>query len=694
MPYNFNPFTGNFDQIIEGGKGGIPEVATFADLPDATTVSGQLYRVLTTTGVIFVNRQKRGVYKSNGTSWEYFPNFTAADIPVDTSTIDLNATTTQGAIEELSQAVSNIDPDGTVVYKAQELGVTRLQATYNFTLNSSQNINILRVTQEGSQKNITSTRIYDGATQSPNPTGIATAISRITAAFALNPNPVTVRDLTIEFDQVVNNTFIFTLDVDEGLFTTNDISVGVLRSASYSNENFVFLENVPGPVVRILKKTYDGTTTWALLDEDENEIPISEPDFSEYVSVEVESYTEKDAEIKDLIIKERVRVESPQDLLNIDSSKLYQIDGSIDMGSTQIQVPSSGLYMQGLDYSISKLYSSEDDHTMFVNKAGEDAGNIRISEVSVYSSGTNSKIFDISNTTGNAFLEVDGFNFGDFSVETTSLGEVTGYRQVRTNNCAFIRVADGLTLSGTMPGGISTRQTVILAPVSGATIFKEGTSLVIQDSLTSDINALSIDSSTAVFDFQPSNFTLDWGFALSGARFPDGSDPVPNMPLQSPKRYFKGNRGILNTFSGGRFKFTTEAQTNITSSGTAVKLAGTTTYDNLVHFSSTGNNAITCITSVETDYKIKGNLVIDGGPNDVLTLTIRKWDNSASAYVDLDTFTRGVTNAVGGTDIAIFTVDSNAILSNLDRIEVWIQNDSDTTNVTALTGSYIVVDER
>lgn len=80
MAFKFNPFSGSLDLISKSG-GTYPEVDTFAELPDPTTVSGEIYTVKTNTGVIFINRAKKGLYISNGTSWEYLSSFVASEIP-------------------------------------------------------------------------------------------------------------------------------------------------------------------------------------------------------------------------------------------------------------------------------------------------------------------------------------------------------------------------------------------------------------------------------------------------------------------------------------------------------------------------------------------------------------------------------------------------------------------------------------
>lgn len=45
------------------------QVNTFADLPSAGASAGKVYLVLTTTGVWFVNRKRRGLWRSDGAVW-------------------------------------------------------------------------------------------------------------------------------------------------------------------------------------------------------------------------------------------------------------------------------------------------------------------------------------------------------------------------------------------------------------------------------------------------------------------------------------------------------------------------------------------------------------------------------------------------------------------------------------------------
>lgn len=51
-----------------------PEVNTYADLPEASTVTDKIYVVLQATGIYLINRKDAGMYYSNGSSWSILGN--------------------------------------------------------------------------------------------------------------------------------------------------------------------------------------------------------------------------------------------------------------------------------------------------------------------------------------------------------------------------------------------------------------------------------------------------------------------------------------------------------------------------------------------------------------------------------------------------------------------------------------------
>lgn len=389
----------------------------------------------------------------------------------------------------------------------------------------------------------------------------------------------------------------------------------------------------------------------------------------------------------------QIIVREAADLVNIDSTKLYVIDGKIDMGTQQIEIPSGGFFCRGLGYFPSSLYSSEDNYTMFVNKAGDYAGNSIMEGLTLWTTGANSQIFNLDNQGNFGAIEFNSVNFGDFGPSNTSCGTLNNYRQFRTRDFAMINCDDGLTFDGTWAGGMRIFETILLFLNAGCVAFKAGGTLDIQGSLVSDLNAVSSigPNNNVVFDFAPANITLDWGFNLDGARFKDTYDPIPNMPLTSTKRFSVNCRGIKNTRVGaGWYVDAPEVVTPLTLS-TPAKLLGTTTYNSQIHFSNTTDNAFVYDSSVNDDFFVQGFVTLEGSPERSVTIEVRKWDDSASTYVVVETFTRTIINVVGNTDVGSFSIGVPVELDQNDRIEIWAINNTDSTDVTLQEGSWLRV---
>lgn len=372
------------------------------------------------------------------------------------------------------------------------------------------------------------------------------------------------------------------------------------------------------------------------------------------------------------------------------SDKLYIIDGVIDMGSTSIEVPQNGLSLKGLGFEVSSLTSSENNHTLFVDGSGNYAGDLIIEELAIEVTGSGSKVMDIDNLESFGAVEFQAVNFNN----CTSMGEVSSYRQFRISNVAFFNPQDGLIFSGAWAGGALWTESIAILVGAGVTLFKEGTALTFSGSVRTDMNFLSVDTTSVFCDFQESNIIEDGGFLAQEFRA-GNSDPIPNLPSNSTKANFIGCIGLRNTYPGSFWEVTTGATTTISSSNTLVKMAGTTTYSEENWFSNTTNNACVFDSEVMTDFKINYSLSFTGGNNDVVGVQIRQWDDSASSYINIGARQAATLNggasglrAENVAGFAYATMDMN------DRIEIWIENQSDTTNITTDNSGSLIISER
>lgn len=388
-----------------------------------------------------------------------------------------------------------------------------------------------------------------------------------------------------------------------------------------------------------------------------------------------------------------VVVKQASDLLDIDSTKNYMIDGTVDMGDTPIVVPEGGISLSGLNggRDTSILTSGVDNYTMFTSPDGGYSGNVVLESCTIDLTGTSSKVFDLDNQENSSALDIIEVNFGiSPSTTTLSMGNLKDYRQLLMDGIGFIFIDDGLTFDGAWTGIAVTTSIAVGFPA--ATLFKEGASFEV-DNIRSDINFLSVQSGSILFDFDEDNITSKGGFSLTNVRS-GASDAVPNIAGSSSYARFRNCSGIRNTYVGGQWSISSEAATAL--SGVAVstplKIAGTTAYSDLQWFTQSTSNAFVYDGDQTIEIEVKGNLSFSGSNGDVINVYVRKWDASASAYVDLSETAGSTLNSAGRAEGVAF----NAIgsLDNGDRVELWVENDSQARDVTALQNGYVILNER
>ena len=111
-----------------GAETNYPKVTTWADLP-ASTASGDIYIVLTTTGIPLVNRKPAGLWHDAASGWTYLGNgITGSDV-VFTPAGSIAATNVQAAIEELASDASALPALAFGTYTPSLTNVTNLDAS-------------------------------------------------------------------------------------------------------------------------------------------------------------------------------------------------------------------------------------------------------------------------------------------------------------------------------------------------------------------------------------------------------------------------------------------------------------------------------------------------------------------------------------------------------------------------------------
>ena len=383
----------------------------------------------------------------------------------------------------------------------------------------------------------------------------------------------------------------------------------------------------------------------------------------------------------------------------IDSTKVYVLDGIVDFTGTglKIEVPPGGVNIVGTTFDVSKMICSDTNYTLFTSAVGG-SGNILGQDYAVEITGSNSKVYDLTDATGLNAFEFSRINYNN----CTSLGEINGYRQGLEVGSGRFGGKPELTLSGTWLGGYFIDTSIVRSLDDGAyTLFKAGTGFVMSSRFRSNMN-IDLPASASFFDFAPANFTTPSTLQMTGVIISrngvfDATDSniTPNISATALVSSWDDNKGMPNTFEGGSIRVTTEVATPINTIGVYKDLAATLwTSADLQHFDNPSGNQLRHLGNTPREYKVVADFTLDSASNDVLTLRVSKWDASASsASVILDQ-SRQVNALVGGRDVAFFNININTTLSQNDYVFLEIANQTSTVNVTAELDSYYIVEER
>ena len=381
----------------------------------------------------------------------------------------------------------------------------------------------------------------------------------------------------------------------------------------------------------------------------------------------------------------------------LDSTKEYFIDGAINMGSQSIEIPSGGLYLTGYNFDTSRLFSNEENYTMFVSPV-VGSGNVLGKDYAIEVTGANSQVYDIFSSTGFNAFEFTRVNYNNCE----SLGTITRYRQGLETGTGRFGGKPQLTLAGNWVGGYFIDTSIVRSLDDGAySLFSAGVDFVMGSRFRSNQN-VDLPASASYLDFAPANFTNPSTLQLTeviitrGGAF-DSNDVnlTPNISAGDLVSDWTSNTGIKNTFEGGSIGVTTESTTTITSAGVFVDVtaAAWTTAD-LQHFDNPSDGQLRHLGNTPREYKVTADFLLDSSNGDDLTLRVVKWDDSASAFVTVLDQTREVNNFQGGRDVAFFNININTTLDQNDYVKLQVANVAATNDVVAEVDSYYIVEAR
>lgn len=403
----------------------------------------------------------------------------------------------------------------------------------------------------------------------------------------------------------------------------------------------------------------------------------------------------------DLITKESaslVLVKTASDLSGtLDSSKVYLIDGIINMGSQTIEIPPGGLNLMGHSFNVSKLISSASGYTMFTSPAGG-SGDLLGVDYTVTTSGVGSQVYFIESATGFNAFELTRVNYDDCS----SLGTISEYRQGLEVGTGRFGGTPELILKGNWVGGFLIDTSITRGLTDGAyALFKAGVGFVMNSRFRCNMN-VDLPASACLVDFVPSNFpvpsTLQIQNAVvtrSGSFDATDTNITPNILASDLASSWTGNVGMTNTFEGGRLNITSGATTVIDTIGVFKDLAATTwVSSDLQHFDSPSAGQLRNKGNNPREYKVIAAIAVSGTASELITLRVTQYDSSTATFIPRGTQTKQINNFQGGTDLAVFTMSVKTELDINDYVKIEVANQTSTNNVTTQVDSFYLLEAR
>ena len=381
----------------------------------------------------------------------------------------------------------------------------------------------------------------------------------------------------------------------------------------------------------------------------------------------------------------------------IDSTKVYLIDGVIDMTGITVTVPSGGLSLVGVSFDVSKLVCNDINYTMFVSPVGG-SGNILGKDYAIEVTGSNSSVYSLTSATGFDAFEFARINYND----CTSLGEITNYRQGLETGTGRFGGTPELTLSGTWVGGYFIDTSIVRSIDSGSySLFKAGASFMMSSRFRSNQN-IDLPTGVSFFDFSPAHFPNPSTVQLDGVIMtrngvfsPSDPDYTPNMTKGDLSSSWTNNNGMPNTFEGGTTSIDTEATTVVSVADTFYNLnAGAWNTFGLQHFDTPSGGQLRHLGNTPREYKVIADFTMESIANGTITLRVSKYNAATASVETVIDQTRQVNSLVGTRDIAFFNININVELDQNDYIFLQVATVGATSDITAEKESYYIVEAR
>ena len=112
-------------------------------------------------------------------------------------------------------------------------------------------------------------------------------------------------------------------------------------------------------------------------------------------------------------------------------------------------------------------------------------------------------------------------------------------------------------------------------------------------------------------------------------------------------------------------------------------------------FSTANTNGLQLDSTQSVEVTASGTLSFSGSSNRQMAVQLRQWVDATSSYTNIGPEYQSTLNGgVAGTRAENISFSATTNMNQNDRIEVWIKNLTDNTDISALSGGQLRVVER
>lgn len=267
-------------------------------------------------------------------------------------------------------------------------------------------------------------------------------------------------------------------------------------------------------------------------------------------------------------------------------------------------------------------------------------------------------------------LDWTGVNFQN----VPNVGQISTCDNWIFSKGAFLN-SKGLNFTGTV-GTIGVDNSIFVGDGSAGSIFSIDAAATITRRFRIIYSSIVAFGSTVGIDFNTSATVPTEGYILDTINFSGGGTYTAGVTYLDNKVRWSDVKGLINTAEFGNYFMTNNATiTPIAVSGTAYKIEGTTTENAINQKFTHTNNRLTYTGGLDRNFQISATVSFTSGNNKVIGLYINKNGslvNSSEMYA---------TTSGSGRAESIHVQTVLELTAN-DYIELWVENDTDTTDIT------------